>query len=97
MDKLLIKHGENFIMLFIGQIQKTFNQKTQMGKEAESMHVNVKTKYSIGERVYVLFRGVIVSTIITNVLVDVSIDETGIGYLVDEEEIGVVSEADLMN
>lgn len=61
------------------------------------MHVNVKTKYSIGEKVYLLLRGTIVSTVITNVLVDVSIDETGIGYLVDHEGIGVVAEADLMN
>lgn len=61
------------------------------------MHVNVMTKYSIGERVHVLFRGKLVSTVITNVLVNVSHDETGIGYMVDDEELDVVAEADLMN
>lgn len=61
------------------------------------MHIDIMTKYSIGERVHVLFKGKLVSAVITNVLVNVSVDETGIGYMVDDEEIGVVPEADLLN
>lgn len=61
------------------------------------MHVNLNTKFSIGERVYFLLEGVFVSTIITNVLVDVSIDETAVAYRVDHDEVDVVSERDLIN
>lgn len=61
------------------------------------MQVDVQTKFSIGDRAHVIHNGTVVQVYVTNVIVDVSKEDTVISYKVDDSEIQVVREHQLFN
>lgn len=61
------------------------------------MHVDVETKFKIGDKVNMFCRGTIIQVHVTNVIVNVGKESTEISYLVDDFEVQSVKEADLFN
>ena len=61
------------------------------------MHVDVETKFKIGDKVNMFCRKTIIQVHVTNVIVNVGKESTDISYLVDDFEVKSVKEADLFN
>lgn len=61
------------------------------------MHVDVQTKFKIGDRANLFCRGTIIEVNVTNVIVNVGKESTEISYLIDDDEVKSATEAELFN